>query len=85
MRLVVPRFLDAGTPCFDAVVELLKPDERSKTVPTAPDSQLALEWVHGVSTLCRASSRYTGDGSIVYPAGGLGVQVWVRSGPHMPC
>ena len=68
-----PPVLDAGTPCFEAVADLLKPEERGRTVRTAPDSQLALEWCHGVSTRARGHVRYGGDGSVVYPAGSLGV------------
>jgi WD40 repeat protein len=63
-----------GTPSYEAVTGFLKPEERTKTIPTSPDSQLSLEWVYGVSTLCRGHVSYAADGSILYAAGAVGVQ-----------
>ena len=70
-----PGYLDAGTPCFAAMHELLKPEERSKTVGTAPDSQLVLEWAHGVATRgLRQHVKYAADGAVLFPVAGLAVQ-----------
>jgi hypothetical protein len=74
------KYLDPGTPCFAAVQQLLKPEEVRRTVLTSPDSQLVLDWVHGVSTLGRQHVKYCGGGggdggeSVVYPAGAVAVQ-----------
>jgi Ca2+-binding EF-hand superfamily protein len=69
------RYLDPGTPCFAAVQQLLKPEEPRRTIATPPDSQLVLDWVHGVSTMARGHVKYSGkDGSVVYPVGSVAVQ-----------
>jgi WD40 repeat protein/Ca2+-binding EF-hand superfamily protein len=67
------KYLDEGTPCYDALTELLKPDGKVKPLLTVPDSQLQLEWVHGVNTSCRQHIHYLNDGSIVYPSGSIGI------------
>mmetsp|Transcript_8960 Transcript_8960/g.10754 ORF Transcript_8960/g.10754 Transcript_8960/m.10754 type:complete len:2660 (-) Transcript_8960:39-8018(-) len=67
------KYLDEGTPCYGALTELLKPDGKIKPILTVPDSQLALEWVYGISTSCRQHVHYLKDGSIVYPSGSIGI------------
>jgi len=52
----------------------LKPSEVPPEVPTAPNSDLSIEWVYGYTPLSNHNNvRYTSNANIVYPAASLGV------------